>query len=61
MSSLATHLGALSIAVAGILIAVGTRRVGWRALAVGVVLIVAATLLSSPHIVTGGIPNVAGR
>lgn len=40
------QLGMLAIAAAGILIIVGARKLGWRVLAVGVILIIATTALT---------------
>jgi threonine/homoserine efflux transporter RhtA len=45
MSRIVIDLGTIAIALAGILIVLGARKPGWRVLAVGVILIAAATWL----------------
>jgi hypothetical protein len=49
VTAVVIQFSAVLIALAGILVILGARQIGWRVLAIGVILITTATVLTYRH------------
>lgn len=61
MTALATIAGTIAIATAGALLILGARRLAWRVLAIGAILLVTNAWLNHPQPPPQTAANVANR